>query len=131
MNKPRTKKPHAPKRRRRPTHHRNPPKYTGRMKETDLRKQLEEVAEQLAGMTLVGMLRNMSIRPSSVLAALNRLAGMEGTERLDAFKNCACRGECLCHSGVQIAAVPCPSDCPNAGTRFDGCHRCDCGKGKR
>lgn len=43
---------------------------------------------------------------------------------------CVCGGQCPCHSGVQIAAVSCPPNCPNAGARFDGCHRCDCGKGK-
>jgi hypothetical protein len=40
---------------------------------------------------------------------------------------CVCGGACLCHTGVQIAAVSCPPGCPSIGTRFDGCHRCDCG----
>lgn len=39
---------------------------------------------------------------------------------------CICDGKCLCHSGVQLAGIPCPADCPNQGKRFDGCHRCDC-----
>lgn len=91
-----------------------------------LRGHLDEITEQLAGMTLIQMLRGAGIRPTAILAAINRVAGVEGAERKKAYQSCACHGECLCHSGVQIAAVPCPPDCPNAGTRFDGCHRCDC-----
>lgn len=40
--------------------------------------------------------------------------------------DCVCEGECLCHTGLQIAGVPCPPDCPNHGKVLDGCHRCDC-----
>lgn len=39
---------------------------------------------------------------------------------------CVCGGNCLCHTGMQIAGIPCPPDCKNSGNRFDGCHRCDC-----
>lgn len=39
---------------------------------------------------------------------------------------CACGGTCACHTGLQIAGVPCPPDCPNYGDHLDGCHRCDC-----
>lgn len=42
------------------------------------------------------------------------------------FRDCGCGGYCPCHTGVQIAAVPCPPDCPFIGDHFDGCHRCDC-----
>lgn len=47
-----------------------------------------------------------------------------------AWAKCICGGQCPCHTGVQLLAVPCPPNCPNIGTRFDGCHRCDC-KGTR
>ena len=40
---------------------------------------------------------------------------------------CACGGTCFCHTGLQLAGVPCPPDCPNYGNHLDGCHRCDCG----
>ena len=42
-------------------------------------------------------------------------------------QECVCKGACPCHTGIQLLGVPCPPDCPNVGTRFDGCHRCDCG----
>ena len=42
---------------------------------------------------------------------------------------CACGGTCFCHTGLQLAGVPCPLDCPNYGNHLDGCHRCDCKPG--
>jgi hypothetical protein len=41
-------------------------------------------------------------------------------------KACRCKGDCPCHIFMQLAGVPCPTDCPNFGNHFDGCHRCDC-----
>jgi hypothetical protein len=41
-------------------------------------------------------------------------------------KDCVCKGECPCHTGLQIAGVLCPTNCPNYGNHFDGCHRCNC-----
>jgi len=42
-----------------------------------------------------------------------------------------CGGRCLCHTGVQLAGIPCPVTCTNWGKRFDGCHLCDCGREAR
>lgn len=66
---------------------------------------------------------------SFAAAALNLLSayGVGASGKLTPVKiNCVCEGVCLCHTGLQLAGVPCPSDCPNFGNHFDGCHRCDC-----
>lgn len=63
---------------------------------------------------LIPILRSASPDHKSKLAAK-----MDGA-------TCVCKGECLCHTGVQLAGVPCPADCPNYGKYLDGCHRCDC-----
>lgn len=41
-------------------------------------------------------------------------------------KPCVCNGACTCHATGPLGGVACPLDCPNQGSRFDGCHRCDC-----
>jgi hypothetical protein len=64
---------------------------------------------------------------SFAAAALNLLTAYGGIGKLEPFKtDCVCGGTCLCHTGLQLAGVPCPADCPNADKHFDGCHRCDC-----
>jgi hypothetical protein len=116
MKKPTPKKPHAPKRRRR-MRHPNPafPATPG---------VLNDIVETVAGMALVDMVRKMGISPTQVLLTVRALAA---NKRPTSSAGCICGGECLCHTGVQIAAVPCPPDCPSIGTRLDGCHRCGCG----
>jgi hypothetical protein len=117
MKKPLAKKTHAPKRRRR-VHHPNPT-------HTMPPGALNDITETMAGMALVDMVRKMGISPIQVLLTVRSLAG---NKRPTSSSNCSCNGECLCHTGVQLCSVPCPPDCPSIGTRFDGCHRCDCGK---
>jgi hypothetical protein len=65
---------------------------------------------------------------SFAAAALNLFLAYGGkVGKFETVKiDCVCGGSCLCHSGLQIAGVPCPADCINAGTQLDGCHRCDC-----
>lgn len=90
-----------------------------------LQNEAENIAETIAGMALVDMLRKAGIRPTMILAGVS--AALRGVGlKPDPDSKCACKGTCACHTGIQIAAVPCPPGCPNAGTRFDGCHRCDC-----
>lgn len=122
MKKTDPKKPHAPKARRRYRH----PTYKGPI----TNRELEDILETLAAMSyrsefLVDMAKRMGVRPSQLLLTIRDLMGGKPPA---STKKCVCRGACLCHTGVQIAAVPCPPGCPNAGTRFDGCHRCDCSK---
>jgi len=52
------------------------------------------------------------------------MRGFIGSSRIKASE-CICKGECLCHTGLQIAGQPCPPDCKHYGDHFDGCHRCD------
>ena len=115
---PAKKKPPAPKRRRR-VRHPNPKVPTS----GPWFPAVDDMVETTVGMVLVEMIRKVGIKPTHILTALNLL-----TQTKESNTACACGGECLCHCGIQIAAVPCPPDCPNIGTRFDGCHRCDCGK---
>jgi hypothetical protein len=56
-----------------------------------------------------------------LLLGIAHLASLRKSKQTD----CACKGECLCHTGMQILGVPCPPDCKNFGNHFDGCHRCD------
>jgi len=66
---------------------------------------------------------------AALMAALRKIASGEITLETEAetqAEACQCNGECPCHTGAQIAGVPCPPDCPNFGNHFDGCHRCDC-----
>lgn len=40
---------------------------------------------------------------------------------------------CICHTFGQVTplgAPLCPPDCPTRGSRFDGCHACDCPSGE-
>lgn len=116
MSKTTPKKPHAPKRRRRVR--RSIPGVWG------VGNELDNILETLAGMALLDMVRKAGFRPSQILLTINMLAKNKPPTT---SAKCVCGGECLCHTGVQIAAVPCPPGCPNIGTRLDGCHRCDCG----
>jgi hypothetical protein len=75
---------------------------------------------------------------SSVLVPVLKRSSEKGKTQLAekilngqmAASDCVCKGDCLCHTGMQIAGVPCPPECPNAGKFLDGCHRCDCGEPK-
>lgn len=84
---------------------------------------LNDIVETMAGMALVDMARKAGISPTKILLVIRALSGNKPPS---ASGGCACSGECPCHTGVQLLAVPCPPDCPSAGKRFDGCHRCDC-----
>jgi hypothetical protein len=112
MKKPTTKKPHKPKARRRVRHPN--PAFPGTPGD------LGDITETMAGMALVDMMRKMGISPIRVLLTVRSLAGNKRpTSSVTSSINCVCQEECLCHTG----------DCPNVGTRLDGCHRCDCGNG--
>jgi hypothetical protein len=44
--------------------------------------------------------------------------------------DCKCQGKCQCHSLGPLGGKSCPPTCKQLGTRFDGCHDCDCEEGK-
>lgn len=119
MKKTPIKKPHAPKRRRSARHpnpaHTMPPGVLG------------DIAETVAGMALVDMVRKMGISPVQVLLTVRALAG---NKRPTSSTDCPCGGECLCHTGIPLAAVPCPPGCPGISNWLDACHRCDCSQPK-
>jgi hypothetical protein len=60
---------------------------------------------------------------------LGHLTGRGGFPPSFVVRGCPC----ICHTFGQVpplGAPSCPPDCPTAGSRFDGCHACDCPSGE-
>jgi hypothetical protein len=101
---------------------------------------LELIERSIGDFAILQAVRGCTMREKVVIGAAIRAAVIPALREfkhvdLDQAANkiaageCACKGECFCHLG--FGGETCPRNCPNFGTRFDGCHRCDCQGVKR
>jgi len=76
---------------------------------------------------LIGMLIGAAEPPElDMIIGLTHLTRGALNSSTTKHADCACKGECPCHtSGAPAAGQPCPPDCKHYGDHFDGCHRCD------